>query len=233
MPAPEGAAYVKGIPTVSGLLAAAIECTEPNETGTQQGNAGRFGHDRLSCQSEGFVEGPSSDNIGADAQPVGIEKGIASPRLQVREAHRKRRAGGNYRPCPRQPQKFTICRSNLDLGHKEVMIGWKVKRCTEIHIELNLLTRDGPVAACCLTGHWMDAAGLDRVECGKSAKVLSCEGQITRGRRGVAIVEFHIRRRIDSRGNLWCRESGRPAGPANIRVGWKYPVNFDADFADI
>src|SRR5215472_10396102 len=92
-------ACVKGIPTVSGLLAAAIERTEPNETGTEQGNAGRFDHDRLSCQSEGFVEGPSSDNIGADAQPVGIEKGIASPRLQVREAGGKRGAWGDDRPC--------------------------------------------------------------------------------------------------------------------------------------
>src|SRR4051794_16014680 len=113
------------------------------------------------------------------------------------------------------------------------MVGRKVKGRSEIYIELDLFTGYGSVAAGLLARCWMDSAGLDRIERGKSAKVLGCEGQISRRRGCVAIGEFHIRWRIDAGGDLRCGESGRPAGPPNIRVGWKYSVDLDPDFADI
>src|SRR6266481_6105067 len=78
----------------------------------------------------------------------------------------------------------------------------------------------------------MDAAGRDRIGRGKGAQVRGGELEIARRRRGVAIVELHIRRRIDSRRDLRCRECGRSASPANIRIKRKYPVNLDPNLAN-
>src|SRR4051812_4639561 len=105
------------------------------------------------------------------------------------------------------------------------MVGRKVKRRSELYIKLDLFTRYGSISTCLLTWHWMDSAGLDRIKRGRSAKVLSCERQITRRGGCVAIIEFHIRWGVDAGGDLRCGESGRPAGPPNIRVGWRYPVD--------
>src|SRR5262249_56163985 len=139
--------------------------------------------------------------------------------------------GGEGGGGKRQPEGLSTWSGNLDLWHKEIMVGRKRERFGESHIELDLFTGYWSIPARHLPRLWMDAARLDRIKRSEATQVLCRKGEITGGRRRVAIVELYIRGRIHSARLLRCRESGWPAGPANIRVVREHPVNLDPNLA--
>ena len=59
------------------------------------------------------------------------------------------------------------------------MIGREGERCGEGDVELDLLTRYRPIAACRHAWQWMDAAGLYRIKSGDAVgQNLGTEGKI-------------------------------------------------------
>ena len=87
----------------------------------KQRQAGGFGNDKIAGQSEGRIKRAGPDNIRADAQPVGIQVGVAHPALKVCNPCAEGRAGLSGRRC-RQPQEMLVGIAQQDLGHKEVVI---------------------------------------------------------------------------------------------------------------
>ena len=86
-----------------------------------QNQAARFRHSCNTVEREREIEGwwrRASYNIRTHAQPVGIEKFVPRPRLEI---GRKRGSWRDYRARSRKPQEFAISRTNRNLWHKEVV----------------------------------------------------------------------------------------------------------------
>ena len=88
--------------------------------------------DRLAAQREASVERRAGHDVGADAQPVRVQVGIANPHLQV---------AGKLRVACGQPEEVTADTAQPHLGHEEVVTSRQVHRLGEHDVELDGLPR--------------------------------------------------------------------------------------------
>src|SRR6516162_9520395 len=96
------------------------------------------------AEREGGVEGgggAAADDVGADAQPVGLQGAVADPLLQV-AAELVRRG--------RQPEEVAVPQPHL--RHEEVVPGGEVEARREGDLELDLRAGTRPLAAGGLVG---------------------------------------------------------------------------------
>src|SRR6266487_2977025 len=106
---------------------------QSHNTRTEQQPGGGFG-DGCPIQRKGCIECgwcPTSHNVHAHAQPVGIEQVIPGPCLQVSHTGGKwRRPSATDWPRCRQPVELSAV-SERHLRDKEIMIGRQVERRSE------------------------------------------------------------------------------------------------------
>jgi hypothetical protein len=90
-----------------------------------------------------------TDDVRADAQPVGVEELIAGPLLQVTN---ERPGAAHDRSRRRQPKEVVVWIRDLDLRHEEIMTGREDEGRRERHMELHFVADDRTIAACRLSG---------------------------------------------------------------------------------
>ena len=167
--------------------------TKAGEADQQHGPGRRLRHDGTG-KREGGVEWALVSNVSADAQPVGIERCVAGPALQISETWREWRTRRDERFRRRQPKKVTVV--ELNLRHEEIVIGGEREGVVNVTVNSVSSAGDGAVAAGEYVRKGMDSAGLHGVEGGERAQVAGRE--VEPATRGIATVERDVGGRIDA-----------------------------------
>ena len=179
----------------------------------------RSGADQQQCSrlGDGSGEGKCSiergrcgapDDIGADAQPIGIEHRVARPALQVGDCPEERVSLAQRSAWMPDSHRNSPPLTSY-LRDEEIVIRGQIERVGERYREEYFGTSDVTIAPCRLAGQRVNAAGLYRIQ-GRERSVQDRrrECEATAGSR-VPVVERDVRRGIHAGRDLRCGKRWR------------------------